>query len=150
MVKLGKQKAVCRSHSRWPHDTTKRASPDSFIYDRGRACWTSRPRTCGAPAIDFGSRLAVKLGRDHDSTRACCVKPVLARMDDASQLAFEVERLEDGRVVVYVPGAPDPWSGGILVMTEDRIEPLPISMVAAVQNLRALGRGTNTILHPAA
>jgi uncharacterized membrane protein len=76
------------------------------------------------------------------------MKPVLAKMDDASQLAFEVERLQDGRVVVYVPGAPDPWSGGVLVMTEDRIEPLPISMVAAVQNLRALGRGTGAIFQP--
>ncbi len=72
--------------------------------------------------------------------------PVLAKLDDAVQVAFEVERLDDGRVVVYMPGAPDPWSGAILVMTEDRIESLPIKMVSAVQNLRMLGRGTRQIL----
>lgn len=74
------------------------------------------------------------------------MRPVLAKLDDAAQVAFEVERLGDGRVVVYMPGAPDPWSGAILVMTEDRIQSLPITMVSAVQNLRMLGRGTGQIL----
>jgi uncharacterized membrane protein len=74
------------------------------------------------------------------------MRPVLAKLDDAAQVAFEVERLDDGRVVVYMPGAPDPWSGAIMVMTEDRIESLPIKMVSAVQNLRMLGRGTRQIL----
>jgi uncharacterized membrane protein len=98
------------------------------------------------PAYSFVKGITDSFGGDEGTAT---MKPVLAKLDDASQLAFEVERLDDGRVVVYVPGAPDPWSGGILVMTEDRIEPLPITMVAAVQNLRALGRGTTAILRPA-
>ncbi len=74
------------------------------------------------------------------------LRPVLAKFDDASQVAFEIERNPDGRVVVYVPGAPDPWSGAVFVMTADRVEPLEASMPAAVKNIRALGRGTTRLL----
>ncbi len=75
------------------------------------------------------------------------MKPVMARFDDASQLAFEIERNPDGQVVVYVPGAPDPWSGAVFVMTADRVEPLEASMPAAVKNIRTLGRGTTQLLN---
>jgi uncharacterized membrane protein len=78
------------------------------------------------------------------------LKPVLARLDDASQIAFEIERLSDGRVVVFMPGAPDAWSGAVMIMTEDRVDPLSISVVTAVQNLRARGRGTGELLAPSA
>jgi len=74
------------------------------------------------------------------------MKPVLAKFDDSSQVAFEIERDSDGQVIVYVPGAPDPWSGSVFVMTEDRVEPLDLSLPAAVKNIRTLGRGTTRLL----
>ena len=74
------------------------------------------------------------------------MKPVLARFDDAAQVAFEMGRASDGRVVLYVPGAPDPWSGGLLVMTADRVEPLDITLPAALRSFRALGRGSEELL----
>jgi uncharacterized membrane protein len=76
--------------------------------------------------------------------------PVLMKLDDASQLVFEIERLADGRVVAFVPGAPDPWSGAVMVVDADRVEPLAITMMAAVQNIRMLGRDTRRFLgtHP--
>ena len=72
--------------------------------------------------------------------------PVLARLDDYSQIAFEIERIEDGTVVVYLPGAPNPWSGSVCVMTEDRIQPIDATMISAAQNIRHLGRGSGEIL----
>lgn len=74
------------------------------------------------------------------------MKPVLARFDDAAQVAFEMGRASDGRVVLYVPGAPDPWSGGLLVMAADRVEPLDITLPAALRSFRALGRGSEELL----
>lgn len=74
------------------------------------------------------------------------LKPVIARLDDTAQIGFEVDRLSDGRVVVYVPGAPDVWAGSVLLLTADRIESLPITVAAAVQNLRALGQGMSHML----
>ena len=72
--------------------------------------------------------------------------PVLARLDDYSQVAFEIERFAGGNVVVYLPGAPNPWSGSVCVMTEDRIQPIDATMMSAVQNIRHLGRGSGDLL----
>ena len=74
---------------------------------------------------------------------------VLVRLDDYSQIAFEIERLEGGNVAVYLPGAPNPWSGSVCIMTEDRIQPIEGTMKSAVQNIRHLGRGTDDLLRSA-
>ncbi len=72
--------------------------------------------------------------------------PVLVRLDDYSQIAFEIERLEGGDVAVYLPGAPNPWSGSVCIMTEDRVQPIDASMMAAVQTIRHLGKGSGELL----
>ena len=81
-----------------------------------------------------------------DANANASMQPVLIKLDDASQLGFEIERLDDGRVVVFVPGAPDPWSGDVLVLEAGRVESLPITMMVAVQNIRMLGRGMKAFL----
>ena len=73
------------------------------------------------------------------------LRPVIARMDDAAEIGFEIERAS-GVVVVYVPGAPNPWSGSILLMDEERVEPLDAKMVDVIGCLRALGRGSTQLL----
>ncbi|MEJ2032496.1 MAG: hypothetical protein P8Y63_05565 [Deltaproteobacteria bacterium] len=72
--------------------------------------------------------------------------PVLAKFDDYWQLAFRVERLADGRLVLFLPGTPDPWSGSLVIVDEERVQPIGQSMAATVRNLRALGRGTDGLL----
>ena len=74
------------------------------------------------------------------------MKAVLARLDDYSQIAFEIERLEGGNVAVYLPGAPNPWSGSVCIMTEDRIQPIDATMMSAVQTIRHLGKGSGELL----
>ena len=69
--------------------------------------------------------------------------PVLARFDDNAMIAFEVERTPSGDVVVYLPGAPNPWSGSVAYMSPDRVEPLELSMPQAIQNIRHLGRDSS-------
>jgi len=71
------------------------------------------------------------------------LSPVLAKFDDATQIAFKVESLPDGQAVVYIPGAPDPWAGSLFVMSADRIEPLDRSLSETVKNIRALGAGSD-------
>ncbi len=71
---------------------------------------------------------------------------VLVRLDDYSQIAFEIERLEGGDVAVYLPGAPNPWFGSVCIMTEDRVQPIDASMMAAVQTIRHLGKGSGELL----
>lgn len=83
-----------------------------------------------------------------DKGAAGSMHPVLIHFDDYAQLAFEVDHLTDGRKVVYVPSSPDPRAGSVLVMSEDRVEPVPMTFVAAIGNLRALGRGAGGALSP--
>jgi uncharacterized membrane protein len=77
------------------------------------------------------------------------LKPVLIHFDDAAQLAFEVDRLADGRRVVYVPSSPDPRAGTIMVMDAARVEPVAMTYLAALRSMRALGRGMGSLLNAA-
>jgi len=74
------------------------------------------------------------------------LKPVLARYDDNWQIAFEVERIDGQHVVIYVPGAPDPWAGGVSIMSADRIQPLDLPMNVAIRHVKRLGQGANDLL----
>jgi len=74
------------------------------------------------------------------------LKPVIAKLDDQSQPAFEVERADDGTVVVYVPSAPDSRSGNVVYLTPDRVEPLDITFAEVTKSLRQFGRGSVTWL----
>ncbi len=69
--------------------------------------------------------------------------PVLVRFDDNTQIGFEVERLDDGNVVIYLPGAPNPWSGSVVYFEADRVTSLGITAVEALGSIRKLGRGSN-------
>jgi len=71
---------------------------------------------------------------------------VLARIEDAWQVALLVERLDNGHVAVYVPGAPSTSSGSVYFMTEDRIKPLGIPVSTAFKCVRRLGAGANAYL----
>lgn len=71
--------------------------------------------------------------------------PVLVALDDYKQIAFEVERTPGGNVVVFLPGAPNPWSGSVAYFSEDRVEPLDMAPQDAIKNIRVLGRGSAKI-----
>ena len=75
------------------------------------------------------------------------MKPVLVRMDDFHQLAFEVERTPRGYVSIYLPGAPNPWSGTVAYFEAERVEALSIEPHEALKIIRVLGRnGSKTLL----
>jgi uncharacterized membrane protein len=71
---------------------------------------------------------------------------VLARIEDAWQVGLLVERLDNGHVAVFVPGAPTVSSGSVYFMTEDRIKPLGIPVSAAFRCVQRIGQGSNTLL----
>ena len=71
------------------------------------------------------------------------MRPVLVRFEDSWQIAFEVERIPGGITTVYVPGAPDPWSGSVCFMTEDRIQAIDPAMSPVMKTLKDLGKGSN-------
>ncbi|MGC1955723.1 MAG: DUF502 domain-containing protein [Gammaproteobacteria bacterium] len=90
--------------------------------------------------------LKSKTGSVLNPEDAADMRPVLARFDDSWQLAFEIERIEGGQIVVFLPGAPDPWSGSVCVVTEDRITPLDVTVRSAAELMKRLGKGTTEAL----
>jgi uncharacterized membrane protein len=72
--------------------------------------------------------------------------PVLVRFDDYVQIAFETHREPGGKVAVYLPGAPNPWSGSVVYVANERIEPLQMTLTEALRNIRKLGKGSLDIV----
>ncbi len=73
--------------------------------------------------------------------------PVLVTFDDNEQLCFEVERTSNEKVVVYLPGAPNPWSGTILYVEKTRVKRLNTSVSEAINNIQMLGLGTEDLMN---
>jgi uncharacterized membrane protein len=71
---------------------------------------------------------------------------VLAHIDEAWQLAFLVERLDNGLIAVFVPDAPNPNSGAVLLLTPDRVVPVDLSLQATFKCLKRLGVGSNALV----
>ena len=69
------------------------------------------------------------------------LKPVLVRMNNGWQLGFLVDAFNDGQVAVFMPGAPDPSSGVVQIVSTDHITPLNISYRDALACLEQSGRG---------
>lgn len=67
--------------------------------------------------------------------------PIVVNFDDHSQIAFEVERLDTGAVVVFLPGAPNPWSGSVVQVSADRVSPARMSVAEVMGAIRRFGQG---------
>jgi len=91
----------------------------------------------------FKDQLAGNIGGDE--TRPS-LKPVTVECIDASRIAFEVERTDGGKVAIYLPGAPDPWSGSVVYMNADRVTPLEIDFAEAAATCERLGRNSIHLL----
>ena len=74
--------------------------------------------------------------------------PVLVWFDDNVQIAFETQRVPGDKVAVYLPGAPNPWSGSVVYVASERVKPLPLTLTEAVRNIRSLGKGSIDITGP--
>jgi uncharacterized membrane protein len=78
------------------------------------------------------------------------LKPVMVSFDDQQQVAFDMERLDDGRAVVYLPGAPDAWSGSVVLVSAERVSPLDVDAADVAKALQGLGLGLAALLQAAA
>jgi uncharacterized membrane protein len=83
----------------------------------------------------------------HDDERYH-LKPALVTMGTSTRIGLEIERLQDGRVVVFTPGAPNPWSGIVHILGAEQIRHLDIPITGYVENVERFGQGTDELLHP--
>lgn len=71
---------------------------------------------------------------------------VLARLESSWAIGFAMDTLDDGRVVVFVPGVPNAFSGALHIMDAGRVEPLDVSIRAAIDCLNRLGGNAAEVL----
>jgi uncharacterized membrane protein len=74
------------------------------------------------------------------------MSPAVVRFDDSWQIAFEIERIAGGKVTLFLPGSPDPWSGSFCMVDEDRVTPLDLSVPAVAAMSKRLGKGASEAL----
>ena len=74
------------------------------------------------------------------------MQPVLIQFDDSWQVGFEVEKMGEGNSLVFLPGAPDPWSGSVCAVAAERIQPLPLNIREVSDLMKRLGKGSSEAL----
>jgi uncharacterized membrane protein len=74
------------------------------------------------------------------------LKPALINIEDAWQIGYLLEPLDDNWVVVFLPQAPTPMSGNVMYMPAHRVRPLGITMVQAMSIVKAIGVGSGATL----
>ncbi|EMI53990.1 DUF502 domain-containing protein [Rhodopirellula sallentina] len=98
----------------------------------------------------FKEQLSGNIGGEVSRNR---LKPVHVRLEGYSRIAFEVERTEDSQsathpehVTVFLPGSPDPWSGSVINVTPDRVEPIETPFPDVLGAFEKLGVDSQKIL----
>ena len=81
-----------------------------------------------------------------DSDAEQSLKSVAVIQDDMVVIGYEVERLTDGWVAVYLPSAPDTRSGSVAYFTDDRIVSLDADFKGIAGCLKKLGRGSKEVI----
>jgi uncharacterized membrane protein len=70
------------------------------------------------------------------------LKPVLVRLQNGWQIGF----LVDDHAAVFIPGAPDPSSGVVQILSSENFTPINISHRDVIACLEQTGRGLPNLL----
>lgn len=73
-------------------------------------------------------------------------KPALVDINDALALAFIVEELGDGKCTVFLPSAPTPLTGSILIIAKTRVHPVDVSIPQIFSITSKWGNGAGELL----
>jgi uncharacterized membrane protein len=98
--------------------------------------------------VIWKGQLASNFGADED---AAPMRPVLVTFDEAARIGFEIERTAAGdQATIYLPGAPDPWTGHVVHVRAERVQPLALTFAEAAALCESMGRGASEALYPRA
>ncbi|TWU39940.1 hypothetical protein Q31b_32560 [Novipirellula aureliae] len=75
------------------------------------------------------------------------LKPIMVKSVDGYRLAFEADRLKNGMVVVYLPGAPDTWIGSVMLVNADCVIPSNVDFNETLGIFERLGRDSAPFLN---
>ena len=75
--------------------------------------------------------------------------PVMVNAGKAQRLGFEVQRLEDGRSMVFLPSMPDPFSGITQLYPASEVTYLDVPVSTMIEITENFGHGVHKVLQPA-
>ena len=81
-----------------------------------------------------------------DSSASEGMKPVALELGTAERIALEIEKLPDGRSMVYIPSAPNVWSGVTQILPADQITYLDIPLTSVMELTERFGHGVDGLL----
>ena len=87
---------------------------------------------------------AITSGMDASETQG--MKPVLLTLGTVQRVGLEIEQLEDGRSVVFIPSPPNRFSGITQIIPADQIEYLGVSVMEIMDYTEQYNRGTDALL----
>lgn len=64
----------------------------------------------------------------------------ILEIDRSYRIGFAVECVDADWVTVYVPGAPDPWTGEVRVFAREKLKWVDVDFITAMTSLEKLGR----------
>ncbi len=71
---------------------------------------------------------------------------VLVNIEEVWQIGFLMERIDDQLNVVFIPGAPNPMAGDVVLVKWDRLKMLNIDDINVMKLYRRLGNNSKKIL----
>lgn len=85
--------------------------------------------------------LAGNIGGEAAAPSLC---PVTVKMQDRIQIGYESGRTDEGLVIVYLPGAPDPWNGTVVLVEPEQVNPLDVDFNETAAICERLGRDSTS------
>ena len=86
----------------------------------------------------------IKGGFDSSETEG--MKPIALQLGSAERIALEIEKLPDGRSMVYIPSAPSSWSGITQILPAEQITYLDVPITKVFELTEKYGFGADPIL----
>ena len=86
----------------------------------------------------------IKGGFDKDDTNH--FKPVALALGSAERVGFEIQKLPDGRSMIFIPSVPNSFSGITQVLPADQITYLDVPMTAVMELSERYGYGVDDLL----
>lgn len=74
------------------------------------------------------------------------MRPVALQLGSAERIGLEIERLSDGRSMVYIPSSPSTWSGITQILPADQVTYLEIPVTKVVELTEKFGHGVEDLL----
>ncbi|MCV2485991.1 DUF502 domain-containing protein [Flavobacterium sp. SH_e] len=74
------------------------------------------------------------------------LKVILVPTDAGLQFAFLIEQVSDDKFTVFIPDAPNPWSGSVVFVDKKDITEIDITQKQALACIRKLGYGSKELL----